>query len=203
MNMENNNVELAGTAATAPVYSHEVYGENFYTMVVESRRLSGVSDLIPCMVSERLFQERPIAPGDSVCISGQFRSYNKLVDGASRLDLQVFAREIEYGNEYTPHNSIALTGFICKPPNYRTTPFGREITDMLVAVNRSYNKSDYIPSIAWGRNARFARKLEIGEKVELSGRIQSREYEKVLETGEVLSRTAYEVSILCIKRKED
>ena len=192
--MNNNVVQLSGIVAEEPVYSHSVFGEGFYETKVEVERLSGQKDLIPVTVSERLLGGGEFDKGSYVGISGQFRSYNKLADGRSRLMLTVFVRET--GAELMPNtNKIELTGFICKPPIYRTTPFKREIADILIAVNRAYNKSDYIPCIAWGRNARFADSLAVGDKVELTGRIQSREYKKTDASGAEIIRTAYEISV--------
>ncbi|MBO5712849.1 MAG: single-stranded DNA-binding protein, partial [Clostridia bacterium] len=175
--------------------SHEIYGEGFYEMEVLVKRLSGQADLLPITVSERLIESADLKVGKTLCALGQFRSYNKQVDGKSKLMLTVFIREIleeEYGKN---PNNIVLSGYICKPPVYRTTPFNREIADVLIAVNRAYNKSDYIPCIAWGRNARFVKNLSVGEKVALSGRIQSREYQKKFSETDVKMLTAYEVSV--------
>lgn len=190
-----NKVFLAGQIVTEPQFSHEIYGEGFYEMLIEVPRLSEQKDVLPITVSERLLIDRPLKIGDMTGLFGQFRSYNKLVDGKSRLMLTVFVRElVDWTSDCNP-NIIELGGFICKQPIYRTTPFKREICDLLVAVNRAYNKSDYIPCIAWGRNARFVRNLRVGEKVIISGRIQSREYQKRLEDDTVQTKTAYEVSI--------
>lgn len=192
--MTNNVVYLTGRVAEEPKYSHQVFGEGFYETKVEVERLSGLVDVIPVTVSERLLGEGDFEEGKYVSVSGQFRSYNKIADGKSRLMLTVFVRET---NEDLPPNTnkIELTGYVCKPPVYRTTPFKREIADVLIAVNRAYNKSDYIPCIAWGRNARFAEKLVVGDKVGLSGRIQSREYRKTDENGVESVRVAYEISV--------
>lgn len=192
--MTNNVVYLTGRVAEEPKYSHQVFGEGFYETKVEVERLSGLVDVIPVTVSERLLGEGDFEEGKYVSVSGQFRSYNKIADGKSRLMLTVFVRET---NEDLPPNTnkIELIGYVCKPPVYRTTPFKREIADVLIAVNRAYNKSDYIPCIAWGRNARFAEKLVVGDKVGLSGRIQSREYRKTDENGVESIRVAYEISV--------
>lgn len=192
--MTNNVVHLTGRVAEEPKYSHQVFGEGFYETKVEVERLSGLVDVIPVTVSERLLGEGDFEEGKYVSVSGQFRSYNKIADGKSRLMLTVFVRET---NEDLPPNTnkIELIGYVCKPPVYRTTPFKREIADVLIAVNRAYNKSDYIPCIAWGRNARFAEKLVVGDKVGLSGRIQSREYRKTDENGVESVRVAYEISV--------
>lgn len=195
----NNRVQLSGTVHGDPRFSHTVFGEGFYELTLAVNRLSSMQDLIPVTISERLLNESVIVDGTPLTIKGQFRSYNKLIDGRSKLMLTVFVREIvaenPQGNPQDNPNIIELSGYICKNPIYRTTPFNREIADLLVAVNRAYNKSDYIPAIAWGRNARFAENLKIGEKVYVSGRIQSREYQKRLDDGTIETRTAYEVSV--------
>ncbi len=193
---KNNKVFISGEIVTKAEFSHEVYGEGFYEMNVLVKRLSGHGDILPVTVSERIISDKDLKIGATINALGQFRSYNKLVDGKSKLMLTVFVRELAPDNmEFRNPNSIVLTGYICKPPIYRTTPFNREIADILVAVNRSYNKSDYIPCIAWGRNARFAKNLEVGEKIAVSGRIQSREYQKRVTDDEIKTLTAYEVSI--------
>lgn len=191
---KNNKVYLYGEIMSEATFSHEVYGEGFYEFPVKVMRLSGQADILPVTVSERIMTE-DMKPGHFISALGQFRSYNKLEDGRSRLMLTVFIRELLENQTGKNPNSIVLSGYICKPPVYRTTPFNREIADLLIAVNRSYNKSDYIPAIAWGRNARFVRGLSVGDKVALSGRIQSREYQKKQPDDTFVSMTAYEVSI--------
>jgi single-stranded DNA-binding protein len=193
--MNNNKVFLKGVIETEPVFSHEVYGEGFYELMLSVKRLSDYKDIIPITVSERLLEDDAFKKGTQVAIKGQFRSYNKLIDGKSKLMLTVFVRELaEFSEELNP-NYIELTGFICKPPIYRTTPFKREIGDILLAVNRAYNKSDYLPCIAWGRNARFIKNVEVGGKVKITGRIQSREYQKRIDENNTETRVAYEVCI--------
>lgn len=192
---KNNKVFISGEIVTEAEFSHEVYGEGFYEMNVLVKRLSGQGDILPVTVSERLIQDKDLKMGVTVNALGQFRSYNKLADGKSKLMLTVFVRELLDASPVRNPNSIVLSGYICKPPVYRTTPFNREIADLLVAVNRSYNKSDYIPCIAWGRNARFAKNLAVGEKIALAGRIQSREYQKRLSDDDIKIMTAYEVSV--------
>lgn len=191
---KNNKVYIYGEIVSEAAFSHEVYGEGFYELFVKVMRLSGQADILPVTVSERIMTE-DMKPGGIICALGQFRSYNKLEGGRSRLMLTVFIRELLATQPGKNPNSIVLSGYICKPPVYRTTPFNREIADLLIAVNRSYNKSDYIPAIAWGRNARFVRNLQVGDKVALSGRIQSREYQKKQSDESFVSMTAYEVSI--------
>ncbi len=192
---KNNKVFISGEIISDAEFSHEVYGEGFYEMSVLVKRLSGQGDILPVTVSERLIADKDLKIGVTINAFGQFRSYNKLVDGKSKLMLTVFVRELLDTPVVKNPNSIVLSGYICKPPVYRTTPFNREIADVLIAVNRSYNKSDYIPCIAWGRNARFAKNLAVGEKIAISGRIQSREYQKRITDEEVKILTAYEVSI--------
>ena len=205
MNFEfdNNRVYLCGEIASEPVFSHEIYGEGFYDTVIKVKRLSLQDDLIPITISERLINEKNLTIGKSLALKGQFRSYNKLVDGKSKLMLTVFVREVVEPDPNLSSNIIELVGYICKEPIYRTTPFKREICDLLLAVNRAYNKSDYLPCIAWGRSARFISGVSVGEKLFISGRIQSREYQKKLESGETQIRTAYEVSISRVSQKED
>lgn len=192
---KNNKVFISGEIISDAEFSHEVYGEGFYEMNVLVKRLSGQGDILPVTISERLISDKELKKGANINAIGQFRSYNKLVDGKSKLMLTVFVREIVEESIVRNPNSIVLKGYICKSPIYRTTPFNREIADVLIAVNRSYNKSDYIPCIAWGRNARFAKNLEVGEKVALIGRIQSREYQKRVADDDIRVLTAYEVSI--------
>ena len=191
----NNRVFLMGELVSEATFSHEVYGEGFYEFYVKVMRLSGQADILPVTVSERLIEGNHLHVGATLCALGQFRSYNKLEGGRSRLMLTVFVREILSAAPASNPNSIVLSGYICKPPVYRTTPFNREIADLLVAVNRAYNKSDYIPCIAWGRNARFVQNLKVGDRIALSGRIQSREYVKCLSETQSVTMTAYEVSV--------
>lgn len=197
---ENNHLILVGKIVSEKSYSHEIYGEKFYVFNLEVVRLSSTVDIIPITISERLLTDLDIEIGKHVTIEGQFRSYNNYENERNRLVLTVFAKEIretenadEDKKEVT--NEVVLVGYICKKPIYRQTPFDREIADILLAVNRAYNKSDYIPSIAWGRNARFCQNLEVGTEVKISGRVQSRNYEKKLADGSTETRIAYEVSI--------
>lgn len=198
---ENNKVTLSGEIVSNFEFSHEVYGEGFYTAMLASERLSEAKDVIPIMVSERLVDVKAEWIDRFVRVSGQFRSYNKHKDGRSHLELSVFAREFEgitdeqMEFEFRHDNEISLDGYICKKTTYRKTPLGREITDILLAVNRPYGKSDYVPMICWGRNARFASKLEVGARLQIEGRIQSREYQKRISNDEYETRTTYEVSV--------
>lgn len=193
--LQNNDVQLWGKIASCPVYSHSVIDEKFFEFNLEVPRLSESSDIIPITISEKLLLNRDFSVNSVVSLSGQFRSYNKLIDGKSKLMLTVFVREVNEVDTNKNPNIILLKGFLCKPPVFRTTPFKREITDILLAVNRAYNKSDYIPAIAWGRNARFVKDLPVGTKLEIEGRIQSRIYQKKLTETESEERTAYEISI--------
>ncbi len=192
--MQNNVVHLSGQIASELEFSHEIMDEKFYDFTIAVQRLSGQKDFVPVTVSERIIGENSFEIGNLIGLIGQFRSYNKIIENHSKLVLKVFVRELCDYDEQLP-NSIEIEGYVCKPPIYRTTPFKREICDLLVAVNRAYNKSDYIPAIAWGRNARFASTFSVGDKVRLVGRIQSRPYQKQLESGEVEERVAYEVSV--------
>lgn len=195
---ENNNINLIGKIVSDYEFNHEVYGEGFYSFFIETNRLSNSTDTLPVTISERLINNDILKKGNMVEISGQIRSYNNYSENKNRLILTVFVREIKEVDLSTQNknpNQVTLNGYICKKPIYRTTPFGREITDILLAVNRAYNKSDYIPCISWGRNAVFSNRLEVGENLLISGRMQSRIYQKKLENGETFEKTAYEVSI--------
>lgn len=197
---ENNKVTLSGEIVSNFEFDHEVFGEGFYTAMLSSERTSGQKDIIPVMASERLVDVKEDWTGRFVRVSGQFHSYNKHEGEKNHLILSVFARELEDITEerhfgFEDENIIFLDGYICKQSIYRKTPLGREIADILLAVNRPYGKSDYIPCVAWGRNARFAGGLEVGTRLQIEGRIQSREYQKRISDGKYETRTAYEVSI--------
>ena len=193
---ENNQVTIEGEISGEFVFSHEIFGERFYMIDISTRRLSGVCDSIPVTVSERLIDVSQNYIGQYVCVTGQFRSYNQNDGSRVRLILSVFAQEIEFAEKLMEDvNQIYLDGYICKEPIYRKTPLGREIADLLIAVNRSYGKSDYIPCICWGRNARFASGLEIGSHIRIKGMVQSRQYIKKLDNDRTEERVAYEVSI--------
>lgn len=200
--MQNNQVYLSGQIASEPEFSHEIMGEKFYDMTVSVARLSGQNDVIPIAISDRLMEGGLFEIGNLIGLIGQFRSYNKIVDGKSKLVLRVFVRELCECDDNAP-NVIEIEGYVCKQPVYRTTPFKREIADLLIAVNRAYNKSDYIPAIAWGRNARYASMFRVGEKIHLVGRIQSRIYQKALDDGSVEERVAYEVSITKFEQEKE
>ncbi|MDD6039022.1 MAG: single-stranded DNA-binding protein [bacterium] len=203
---ENNQVIIAGEIISDFTFSHEVYGEGFYMVEIAVNRLSNYADYIPVMVSERLLDVTENYEGQYICVVGQFRSYNRHEERKNRLVLSVFAREVEFTErpgEDVKSNQIYLDGYICKEPIYRKTPLGREIADLLIAVNRSYGKSDYIPCICWGRNARYASGFTVGSHVQIFGRIQSREYVKKLNELETEKRIAYEVSVSKIDYIED
>ncbi len=203
---ENNQVTMTGEIVSEFRFSHEVLGEGFYTVEISVPRLSNYSDYIPLMVSERLVDTQQDYTGQLVQIGGQFRSYNRHEEKKNRLVLSVFVREWDFVEELEENektNQIFLDGFVCKEPVYRKTPLGREIADLLIAVNRSYGKSDYIPCICWGRNARFASGFSVGGHVQILGRIQSREYVKRISEEETQRRVAYEVSVSKVDFLED
>ena len=203
--LENNYLTLVGKVTGEKRLSHEIYGEKFYVFNISIPRLSGNNDIIPITISERLLKEDTLIEGRKIMVKGQFRSYNSYDNEKNRLILTVFAKDLleleesleenEIIKKDTISNEVVLIGYVCKKPIYRQTPFGREIADMLLAVNRAYNKSDYIPCIAWGRNARFCQNIEVGSQVKVVGRVQSRIYEKKFEDGTVEQRVAYEVSV--------
>lgn len=196
--LENNQVTLVGEIASGFTYNHEVYGESFYALEVAVKRLSGNTDVIPVMVSERLVDVSKDYRGEMVYLTGQFRSFNKQEENRKRLMLYVFAREFDLVEKSQPaeeQNQIFLDGYICKEVLYRKTPQEREIADVLVAVNRSYGKSDYIPCIVWGRNAQYIANFPVGTRVQLWGRVQSRAYLKKLGENEAEQRLAYEISV--------
>ncbi|WP_250277626.1 single-stranded DNA-binding protein [[Clostridium] colinum] len=193
---ENNVVTLIGKIVSDYTFSHEMYGEAFYTFKLETSRLSETTDILPITISERLIDKNLFKIGALIEINGQIRSYNSIIDNKNHLVLTVFTKEINFNLDFNKNpNQVSLNGYVCKQPVYRKTPFGREIADVLLAVNRSYNKSDYIPCIIWGRNAKFANNLEVGNNIKIYGRMQSRNYQKKLEDGSVLEKTAYEISV--------
>lgn len=206
---DNNHLKLMGKVTSDKRLSHEIYGEKFYIFDLEVPRLSDISDIIPITISERLLVSRELKVGDEVVVEGQFRSYNSYENEKNKLVLTVFAKDIVFVDEVEESqegeeqssvipktsNEVILNGYICKKPIYRQTPFGREIADILLAVNRAYNKSDYLPCIAWGRNARFCQNVEVGTEVKIVGRVQSRTYEKKHEDGSVETKVAYDISV--------
>jgi len=194
-----NRIKLFGKITTEVEFSHDVHGEAFYSLDLLVPRLSLIYDTLPITISERIMDKTRFVPENFVAISGQIRSYNNYIEEErrNRLVLTVFAKDYEFADELPCENpnEVYLDGYICKPPIYRTTPFGREIADLLLAVNRSYNKSDYIPCITWGRNARYGAKLEVGDNIKIWGRMQSRIYQKKQEDGDVIEKIAFEVSV--------
>ena len=215
--LENNYLTLVGKVTGEKEFSHEIYGEKFYRFSLSIARLSGNADIIPITISERLITDETLTEGKKLLIKGQFRSYNSFENERNKLILTVFAKDVqelpeneeqevevegedgEIAKKEEMTNEVVLIGFVCKKPIYRQTPFGREIADLLLAVNRAYNKSDYIPTIAWGRNARFCQNLEVGAQVKIIGRVQSRQYEKKYEDGTSEMKIAYEVSICSLE----
>lgn len=202
--LENNHLVLVGKVTSDKRFSHEIYGEKFYIFDLAVPRLSGNADIIPITVSERLLSINELKIDSKIIVEGQFRSYNSYENERNRLVLTVFAKDIKFAEDQETEievskdvvsNEVTLNGYICKKPIYRQTPFGREISDLLLAVNRAYNKSDYIPCIAWGRNARFCENIPVGTEVKIVGRVQSRTYEKKHEDGTVETKVAYEVSV--------
>ncbi len=190
-----NALHLTGKLVGTPEAGHEAFGELFYYLTLSVPRLSGAEDLLPVTISERLLADHPIVPGDTLAFDGQIRSYNKVVDGSGRLLITAFAQKLVDADPQRNPNLLQLTGTLCKPPAYRTTPFGREIADLMLAINRAYGKSDYIPCITWGRSARFASRLAVGDRVSLIGRLQSRTYQKQQSDGSAIEKVAYEVSV--------
>lgn len=212
--LENNHLILVGKVTSDKKFSHEIYGEKFYIFNLEVPRLSGNADIIPITISERLLETQALDINKKVIIEGQFRSYNSYQNEKNKLVLTVFAKDVKFVENQDEEiqvskdfisNEVTLNGYICKKPIYRQTPFGREIADLLLAVNRAYNKSDYIPCIAWGRNARFCEKIEVGTEVKVVGRVQSRTYEKKYEDGTSETKVAYEVSVSSLEviKQED
>lgn len=199
--MENNIITLIGTVDSAPQFSHKVMEEDFYTLTLKVPRLSETNDILPVTIPSSIYDETLLSVGNCIKVKGQLRSYNKYTETKTRLILTVFAKEISSAtsDECENPNDIFINGYICKQPIYRKTPFGREITDLIVAVNRAFNRSDYIPAIAWGKNAIYADSLEVGNNVMLWGRLQSRNYNKKLLDNEIEVRTAYELSITKIE----
>ena len=202
--LENNHLVLVGKVTSDKRFSHEIYGEKFYIFDLAVPRLSGNADIIPITVSERLLSINELKIDSKIIVEGQFRSYNSYENERNRLVLTVFAKDIKFVENQEEEievskdvvsNEVILNGYICKKPIYRQTPFGREISDLLLAVNRAYNKSDYIPWIAWGRNARFCENIPVGTEVKIVGRVQSRTYEKKYDDGRVETKVAYEVSV--------
>lgn len=191
-----------GKLESAPVLSHEVMNEAFYTGTLLVKRLSGTIDRLPITLPGKLIADTHLPLDSLLLVSGQVRSYNKVIDGTGRLMVTMFVQSVSITNDNETLNRVELTGALCKPPIYRSTPFGREICDMMLAVNRAFGKSDYIPCIAWGRNAQYASRFEVGDRIRLSGRLQSREYQKLLDNGEYIVRNAFEVSAFTLDAED-
>ena len=206
MKDKNNSITVLGLVTEEPVFNHEVFGEKFFKMMISIDRVSGAVDTLPVLISERIIDMKELKTGACVMIAGRIRSYNEHIGERSKLILAILTEIIEvYENETELpfNNDVVLRGFICKEPNYRVTPLGREITDVLIAVNRAYGKSDYIPCITWGRTAKFVGHLPIGTHIEVTGRFQSREYTKKISDNEIETRIAYEVSVSRIDYAEE
>ena len=207
--IENNKIELCGVIASTPELNHKTYGENFYGFRLSCSRKSTEKDMLPIIASDRLVEIKDLQVDKRISVKGQARTFNKHIsDDKRKLLIMVFARdvrEVEEESESAPefNNNVKLNGYICKPPVYRVTPKGREIADVLIAVNRTYGKSDYIPCITWGRNARYTGNLDVGTRVDVEGRLQSREYTKKLDDGTEEIRTAYEISVSRIEESEE
>lgn len=202
MENPNNRIVAVGRVDGELELSHEVMNEPFYTGTLLVKRLSGAVDRLPITIPGKLMGLMPSEADRQLMMTGQVRSYNKVVDGAGRLMVTLFVQSVAASPDNDTLNKVSLTGALCKPPIYRSTPFGREICDMMLAVNRAFGKSDYIPCIAWGRNAQYASRFGVGDRLRLTGRLQSREYQKLLESGEYLSRNAYEVSCFTLEAAE-
>ena len=206
MKERDNNITVFGLVAEEPVFNHEAFGEKFFKMMVSVNRVSGTVDTLPVLISERIADMKKLKTGACVMITGRIKSYNEHIGEKSKLILAIFTEIIEiYENEVELpfNNDVVLRGFICKEPNYRVTPLGREITDVLIAVNRAYGKSDYIPCIVWGRTAKFVGHLPVGTHIEMTGRFQSRPYTKKISEDEIENRVAYEVSVSKIEVIEE
>jgi len=202
MENPNNRMIAAGRLERRLELSHEVMNEPFYSGTLLVKRLSGAVDRLPLTLPGKLLTEELDSPEPLLLLQGQVRSYNKVIDGAGRLMVTLFAQHVTIGAENDTLNRVELTGALCKPPVYRSTPFGREICDLMLAVNRAFGKSDYIPCIAWGRNAQFASRFKVGDRLHITGRLQSREYQKLLENGEYMARNAFEVSCFTLESEE-
>lgn len=195
--MENNNITISGKIVSDLELSHEVYNEKFYKFYIKSERLSNQEDILPVIISERMINLEELEENKNIRIDGQFRSYNEQRENGNKLVLSIFVKGIDFipDDDSLTQNDANFIGYVCKNPIYRKTPLGREIADVLIAVNRTYKKSDYIPCILWGRNAKYCENLEVGTKVKVNGRIQSRNYEKKLDENNIIKKTAYEVSV--------
>ena len=189
-----NRVQLCGTVDSAPELSHVNHGVSFYKFTLAVERLSGLSDKLTVLVSAPQLEAVPLQEGNAATVRGQLRSFNNKSGQGSRLVISVFAHVLERGGD-APLNLIQLSGVLCKPPVLRRTPLGREISDIILAVNRRYGRADYLPCIAWGAVAQQVAVMTTGDRLTIEGRVQSRTYTKV-DNGVSTERTAYEVSIM-------
>ena len=188
-----NHITLCGTLRALPEYSHSNHERRFFRFELEVERLSGTADVLPVMAAEDVLMAADLFAGGRFLVEGQIRSFNSRAESGRRLIISVFAESVTT-TEQPPQNDAVLTGTICKPPIYRRTPLGREICDVMLAVPRQYQRTDYIPCILWGRSAQEAASALPGSKLHVTGRLQSRDYIKVID-GESFTRTAYELSV--------
>lgn len=206
-NNATNTAKIVGYVVSSPEIHHSTHGEDFYEFSVRVPRLnSSASDILKVEISDRVFNVNKIKVDSIVSVEGQFRSFNEHNTDTGKISLRLFlfTKEIEVldsADDFT--NKITLHGFICKEVVHRKTPGGREISDVILSVNRLYNKSDYIPCVVWGRNARYVSKMGVGTEIEFSGRIQSRVYTKKFEDGSTLEREVYEVSVSDVTKISD
>lgn len=191
-----NRIIISGKVEEGPEFSHKIYRKKFYRFFISSERISGISDVIPVLISEDFLEE--IKVGERIGVDGEIRTYNKHNAEKNKLEIYIFLKTFFDPLDHD-ENYVEIDGYLCKAPTYRETPFGREISDILIATNRQYGRSDYIPSIVWGRYARRTSKKAIGTRIFAKGRIQSREYIKKLDNEEIETRVAYELSINTIK----
>ena len=196
-----NQAAIRGSLLELPQFSHENHGNRFYRFVLEVPRLSGAVDHLPVIAREEVLNQMDLSGGERIEVRGQVRSFNNHSPTGQRLLIFVFASSVQTSRE-EPCNEILLTGAICKAPVYRWTPLGREICDVMLAVPRSYRRSDYLPCILWGRTAQALSQCATGDTIRLTGRLQSRLYRKATEEGVEL-RTAYEISALTAQREPD
>lgn len=196
-----NRVQLCGVMAGRPAFSHESRGERFFTFPLEIERLSGTTDTVHIILREGLLAAAEVGAAEKLLVTGELRSYNNRSGEGPRLVITVFARELCFADG-PDENHVWLTGTLCKAPNLRTTPMGRDICDLMLAVNRHYGRSDYLPCITWGTRAMEASDWRVGDRVCLTGRLQSRRYIKILDGAQV-EKTAFEVSVTDIFRAPD
>jgi single-stranded DNA-binding protein len=184
-----------------PEFSHTNHGEDFFRFPLRTYRLSGAADQVNVLISRTLLETQPVHEGDRLAVEGEVRSFNNRTGTGSRLVITVLARSVLPAGEEQDDNRLVLAGVLCKMPNYRQTPLGREICDLMLAVNRKYGRADYLPCIAWGALAQRSARLLVGDGIRLEGRLQSRSYTKLTEAGQV-KRIAFEVSIMTMELVE-